>query len=150
MFENTTKTLRLARGLLTAMLLLAAPFAHASAQDEGGTPAPEGLSVSEMQLGTSLASGVVETPATTFSRNDGRLYAVIRVENPASEATSIRVSIEPVDGAARPGISLDIPARRRYRTVARFSAHQRAGRYRVVVRSSDGTELSSTELTITE
>ena len=150
MFNDTTKTLRHARGLLTLILLALAPLAHASAQDEGAAPAPTGLSVSETQLGTSLASGVVETPATTFSRSDGRLYAVIRVENPAAEATEIRVSLEPVDGAARPGFTLQIPARRRYRTVARFSTAQRAGRYKVVVRSSDGTELSSTELTISE
>src|SRR5690606_32049082 len=68
----------------------------------------------------------------------------------SSTETSIRVSIEPVDGPSRSGVSLDVPSRRRYRTVARMSAAQRPGRYRVVVRTEDGRELSSVELTVSE
>lgn len=131
---------------LTAIVALA-PLG-ALAQDEA--EAPDGLSVTELQIGTALERGVVSEPLTSISRSAGRIYAVVRVQNPAREATNIRVAIERVGGSAARGFSLDIPARRRYRTVARFPSTRPAGQYRVVVRTEDGRELSSTELTITE
>lgn len=132
------------RFLVASLLALSALASSAQAQDTAE------LSVSEVQLATALENGVAVSPATSFSRADGRIYAVIRLENPSSAATSVRVALEPVDGASRAGVSLDVPARRRYRTVARFSAGQRPGRYRCVVRTEDGRELASVELTVTE
>lgn len=138
--------IRTARRVLVASLLVASSLAAASAHAQDTAE----LSVSEVQLATALENGVAVSPVTTFARADGRIYAVIRVQNPSAAATSIRVSLEPVDGASRPGFSLDVPARRRYRTVARFSSAQRPGRYRCVVRTEDGRELASVELTVTE
>jgi len=141
---TTHRPLRLACALCALFAL--APLAHAQDDD---TP-PTGLQVTEVLLGTSLERGRVTNPQTEFSRTDQRIYAVIRLQNPSREATSIRVAIERVDGPHRGGFSLDVPARRRYRTVARFGAAHPAGRYRVVVRTEDGTQLQSVELTITE
>ena len=132
------------RHALTFAIVLAPPLG-AAAQET-----PTELSVSEVQLGSSLERGRVESPTTTFTHADGRIYAVVQVQNPARTETRVRVSLERVDGPARSGVLLDIPARPRYRTVARFVARQAPGRYRVVVRTEDGTELSSTELTISK
>lgn len=140
------KHLRTARRLLVGVLLLfgvALPDAHA--QEEAGE-----LTVTEVQLASTLERGRAVAPTTAFTHADGRIYAVVRLSNPSREATSIRVSIEPVGGSSRRGVSLEVPARRRYRTVARMSAAQRPGRYRVVVRAEDGRELSSVELTVSE
>lgn len=118
----------------------------AAAQEEASTE----LSVSEVQLGSALERGRVQTPTTSFTHADGRIYAVVQVQNPTRAETRVRVSLERVDGPARTGVLLDIPARPRYRTVARFVARQAPGRYRVVVRTEEGVEISSTELTIAE
>lgn len=140
----TATTLRSARRLLVAALLLFG-FASSAARAQEGE-----LSVAEIQLATTLESGRAVAPTTAFTHADVRIYAVVQLENPSREATSVRVSIEPVDGAARRGVSLEVPARARYRTVARMSAAQQPGRYRVVVRTEDGRELSSVELTVSE
>lgn len=135
--------LRIAR--LFAVMLVASSALAALAQAQDGE-----LSVSEVQLATQLENGHAVSPTTTFSHADGRIYAVVQVQNPSREETSIRVSIEPVDGPARSGYELDIPARPRYRTVARMSTNRAPGRYRCVVRTADGRELASVELTVTE
>jgi hypothetical protein len=130
------------RFVLAALVALLVPAA-ASAQDEG-------LVITEVQIGTRLESGLVAEPQTTISRHAGRIYAVVRLRNPSREATEIRVSFEHADGPERPGASLDIPARRRYRTVARFGSSHPPGRYRVVVRDAEGVELTSVEIEITQ
>lgn len=134
------------RTVLIACVLSIAPSAYAQ---EDQAPA-EGLAITEVVLGTSLENGLVTNPQTSFSRTAGRIFAVIRLTNPARTATRIRVAIERVDGTRQNGLSLDIPAQPRYRTVARFGASHPPGRYRVVVRTDSGTELQSVELTITE
>lgn len=131
---------------LFASILALTPLAQA--QDE--SPPSEGLDVFEVLLGTSLENGRVTSPETSFSRSGGRIFAMIRLRNPARQATTIRVAIERVDGPHRSGVSLDIPGTRRYRTVARFGSQRPPGRYRCVIRTEDGTELESVELTITE
>ncbi len=137
--------LRIARRLLmTALIASSAITAAAHAQEAGE------LSVSEVQLATQLENGQAVSPTTTFSHADGRIYAVVQVQNPSREATTIRVSLEPVDGPAHSGFSLDVPARPHYRTVARMSTNRAPGRYRCVVRTEDGRELASVEPTVTE
>ena len=131
--------------LVLGTLPLIAPVAAAQEEE-----APAGLSVREVQVGTSLEGGLVTDPQSSIARDAGRIFAVIRVTNPSREETTIRVAIERVDGPHRGGFSLDIPARRRYRTVARFGSAHPPGRYRIVIRTDDGTELESVELTITE
>ena len=98
----TANTLRSARRLLVAALLLFG-FASSAARAQEGE-----LSVAEIQLATTLESGRAVAPTTAFTHADGRIYAVVQLENPSREATSVRVSIEPVDGAARRGVSLDV------------------------------------------
>ncbi|MGE0784758.1 MAG: hypothetical protein AB7S26_03645 [Sandaracinaceae bacterium] len=133
-----------------AALSLALTLAPLSAAAQEGNAPSGGLSVTEVQLGTALEGGRIATPGTEFSRSAGRLFAVVRLTNPSGEATSIRVSFERVDGPAADGVSLDIPATRRYRTVARTGTGRPAGRYRCVVRDAAGAELASVEYTLTE
>lgn len=147
---RNTNMIRFAHRLLAGVLVVSAALIGASAEAQEGAPAPTDLTVTEVQLATAVENGQAVSPTTTFARSDGRIFAVIRLANPSSEATSIRVSIEPADGPARQGVSLEVRPQPRYRTVARMSAAQRPGRYRVVVRTEDGRELSSTEVTINE
>ncbi len=119
----------------------------AAAQDDEAPPT--GLRVREVQIGTSLERGLVTDPQTSIARDAGRIFAVIRLDNPSREETTIRVAIERVDGPRRGGFSLDVPPRRRYRTVARFGSSHPPGRYRIVIRTAEGVELESVELTIT-
>lgn len=134
---------RVARRLLVAALVVGGSVAGAEAHAQTAD-----LSVSELQLSNQLQEGVAVEPTTTFSRQGGNIYAVVRVQNPSRAATRIVVSLVPVDGEARGGTTLEVPARPRYRTVARFSAARTPGRYRCVVRTEDGRELSSVEITI--
>ncbi len=130
---------------LLAALALGAPVA--AAQD---APAPGGLTIREVQVGTALTDGLVASPTTTIPRTAGRIFAVIRLDNPSREATTIQVSLERTGGPASGGFTLDIPAQPRYRTVARFGSNHPAGEYRIVIRSADGAELQSVTITITE
>lgn len=133
--------------LLLASLITISAFeaSRAAAQEEGE------LTVTEIQLASSLENGRVVAPTTTFTQADGRIYAVVRVQNPSREETNIRVTFEPLDGGtARGGITLPIPAQNRYRTVARVTTSRPAGRYACVVRTEDGRELARVELTLAE
>ena len=130
-------------------LALAASFA--AAQEDSGDSAPDGLTVQEVVLSKALEDGPPVDPGTSFSAADGRVYATVRVENPGREATTISVKMRPADRAhGGHGIDLEIPARPRYRTVARFTTRRSPGSYVVVVSDAEGNELSSTTLTITE
>jgi hypothetical protein len=137
---------RFATKLLLASLTLVAAFeaARASAQEAAE------LTVTEIQLSSELENGQAVSPATSFARGAGNVYAVVRVQNPSGAETSVRVSFQRIDGEERVGISLPIPARPRYRTVARMSSRHPAGRYRVVVHAPDGREIGSAEFTVTE
>lgn len=131
--------------VLAASLAIGAPVA--AAQDDA--PA-EGLSIREVQIGTALENGLVASPTTSIPRGAGRIFAVIRLNNPSREATTIQVALERADGPASGGFSLDIPARPRYRTVARFGSDHPPGQYRIVIRTADGDTLQSVDITITE
>jgi hypothetical protein len=136
---------RAVRRLLVAALMLggAVTGAVAEAQDEE-------LTVTEVQLANQVEAGVAVSPTTTFARDSGRVFAVVRLENPSRTATRVVVSFEPVEGTSRSrGLTLDVPAQPRYRTVARFSPNRAPGRYRCVVRTESGRELASVEVTIT-
>lgn len=110
-----------------------------------------GFEVSEIVLSKSLDNGNPVDPTTSFAASDGRVYATIRVNNPERTETSIRVVFQKADAPSRAsgGVELEIPARPRYRTVARTGTARAPGRYRCVVFSSDGTELKSIEFDIT-
>lgn len=142
----TVHRARIATKLLLASIVSVAAFeaSRAAAQESE-------LSVTEIQLASSLEDGQVAAPTTSFTRADGRIYAVVRLSNPSREATNIRVTFEPLDGGtARGGITLPIPAQSRYRTVARVTTSRPAGRYACVVRTEDGRELGRVELTLAE
>lgn len=136
---------------ISTLLAALAAFAVASAAfaQEAGD-----LSVTEILVGSAVESGVVTSPQTSFARGSGAIYCMVRLQNPAGTEGNIRVNIEPANGepAARPasGQSLDYPAGRRYRTVARFSANRAAGRHRCVVRTEEGAVLSHLDFDITE
>lgn len=133
-----------------ATLGVALAASIAVAQDSGDD-APEDLAVQEVVLSKALEDGQPVEPGTRFSAADGRVYATVRVQNPSREATSITVKMRPAERAhGGHGIELEIPARPRYRTVARFTTRRAPGAYVVVVSDAEGNELSTTTLTITE
>ena len=104
--------------------------------------AQDRLSVREVQLGVELERGEVVDPTLRFSQGAGRMYAVVYVDNPSRAAARIRVSFEREESSPRPGVALEMPARPRYRTVARTGLRRAPGRYVCVVRTEDGRELA--------
>lgn len=147
--RHTLASLALATALGTAaaLLLAAAPeMAHAQEQ---------GIRVTELTTarGYAVATGAVD-PTTRFRRTDGRVFVVIRLENPSGAEQDITVSFERAEGTpvagARGGVTLHVPASRRYRTVARTSTSRPAGRWRAVVRDGQGNVLQSVEFDVTE
>jgi hypothetical protein len=113
------------------------------------------LRVTEMTTsrGYAAATGPVD-PVQSFRRTDGRVFVVIRLENPTGAEQDITVAFERAEGTpaagARGGVTLHVPASRRYRTVARTSTSRAAGRWRAVVRDSSGEVLQTVEFDITE
>ncbi|NOY89820.1 MAG: hypothetical protein GXP55_01330 [Deltaproteobacteria bacterium] len=123
----------------------------ASAQEAApAEPAAGGLSVTELVLSKGFADHAPVNPSTSFSRSDGRIYATIHLANPARTATTIRVAFEREGAGGHGGVSLDVPARARYRTLARTGTARAAGSYRCVVYDAEGHELSAAPFTITE
>lgn len=147
---TSTLSTRLSRKLAPALAVLATVlFAGlASAQESG-------LRVTEMVTarGYAAATGASD-PTTTFRRTDGRIFVVVRLENPSGAEQDITVAFERAEGTpavgARGGVTLHVPASRRYRTVARTSTSRPAGRWRAVVRDSGGNVLQSVEFEVTE
>lgn len=111
--------------------------------------AQEALSVASVSMGNALERGRPVEAKTSFARSEGRLYVVVQVQNPAAAETQVRVMIRQAGGAGHGGVNLDIPARRRYRTVARFTTQQAPGNYEAVVLNAEGEEISTTPFTIT-
>ncbi len=136
-------------GAIVALSLI--PLVGAYAQDEGGE-ASGGFEVYELVLSKGLDSGQPVDPGTSFSRTDGRIYATIRVRNPERTETTIRVAWERADATtpSTRGIELNIPGRRRYRTVARTGTGRSAGSYKCVVYSADNEVLASANYELTD
>jgi len=107
-----------------------------------------GLSIRSITLAKGWEDGAAVDAGTSFRSSD-RIFVIVRVSNPDAAETEVRVSVEQVDGSARQGITLQIPARRGYRTLARFTGRP-AGSYRAVVRNAAGEEIGSAEFTVTE
>ncbi|MBX7197334.1 MAG: DUF2914 domain-containing protein [Sandaracinaceae bacterium] len=133
----------------TALAALSLSFASvASAQDAE-------LRVTEMTTarGYEAARGAVDA-TTSFHRADGRVFVVIRIENPSGAEQDITVAFERAEGTpatgARGGVTLHVPASRRYRTVARTSTSRAPGRWRAVVRNAEGEVLQTVEFDIAE
>jgi hypothetical protein len=130
-----------------AAMVVSAPLATAHAQENSG------LQVTEIQFATALENGQAVSPSTSIARSAGRLYAVIRLTNGTGAATHIRVAFERADheaGGTTGGLQLDVPASRRYRTVARFGTRSPAGRYRVVVYTESGEVIGQAEVELTD
>ncbi|MFK7987495.1 MAG: hypothetical protein AB8I08_15855 [Sandaracinaceae bacterium] len=118
-----------------------------------GATAQDTLSVREIMLGSQLEAGVPTAQEDSFARNSGAVYCVVRLNNPGAQETAVRIAFERAEGepANRPaGHRLTVPARRRYRTLARSGTARAPGSYRCVVRDDEGTVLSSANYTITE
>lgn len=132
---------------LTLAVVLGA-FAPAMAQD---------ATVRVAEITTARAYSAAEGASdatTTFRRTDGRVFVVVRIENPTRAEQDIRVAFERAEGTAAPGarggVALHIPASPRYRTVARTSTNRAPGRWRAVVRNAEGAVIGQVEFEITE
>ncbi|MAC29733.1 MAG: hypothetical protein CMN29_31350 [Sandaracinus sp.] len=147
--EMKTTTCRSIAATLAALALGLATWPAAS--DAQDAEPSGGFEVYELVLSKALEDGRPVDPGTSFSRRDGRIYATIRVRNPERDATTIRVTWERAEGpASSGGIELDIPARPRYRTVARTGTGRAPGRYKCVVYDAEGRELASREFELIE
>ena len=136
-----TKPLRL---LALGSLLFGLTFGASSL----GT-AQEALSVASVAMGNALERGRPVEAKTSFGQSEGRLYVVVQLQNPSGAETTVRVMIRQAGGRGHGGVTLDVPARRRYRTVARFSTQQAPGSYEAVVLNAAGEVISTTAFTIT-
>ena len=138
--------------LMGAMVVLCSiPLVAAYAQDEGGSEAASTFEVYELVLSKGLENGQPVDPGTTFSRTDGRIYATIRINNPERVETTIRVAWERADSEPTSnGIELEVPGRRRYRTVARTGTGRSPGSYKCVVYGEDDQVLATAEYQLTE
>ncbi len=111
----------------------------------------KGPSINKIVLAKGIDEGQPIEPGKTFSRADGMMFAFIYVENPAREETVVHVSWELADGPHWRGFPLSIPAKFRYRTVARtWTAPREPGIYKCVVSDETGTVLDEAEFQITE
>lgn len=122
----------------------------ASAQD-APSAAPITASTVTCARGYNRQDGPVD-PSTSFARTDGRMFVVVQLENPTAAASNVTVTVERADqpvGTRRGGVVLEVPARRRYRTVARFTTNREPGRYRAIVLSASGEVVGQTEFEVT-
>lgn len=127
----------------------------AQADPAQADPAQAGaaLDVTQIQLGKELENGRPVAEMSSFSRADGRIYCVVHLTNTTGAESSVRVAFEraadgePIDRAG--GVELDVPARPRYRTVARTGTGA-PGSYRCVVRDAEGHVLRHAPFQITE
>jgi hypothetical protein len=142
---------RFATSFLAAFAALSLTIASLATAQDAATE----LRVTEIATarGYAAATGATD-PTTSFRRTDGRVFVIIRLENPTGAEQDVTVAFERADGTpaagARGGVTLHVPASRRYRTVARTSTNRAAGRWRAVVRNSAGEVLQSVEFDITE
>lgn len=112
----------------------------------------DGLRLTEITLARTIESGRAIDPTNTFRVSDGRVWVLVRVENESGAETEIRVSFERADrelgASSSAGVNLEVPNRRRHRTVARAGTRA-PGRYRVVVRTASGNVLGSATYDVT-
>ncbi|MEM6957635.1 MAG: hypothetical protein AAF411_01485 [Myxococcota bacterium] len=107
----------------------------------------EPLSVGRVELCSTYENRRCVEPRTAFGVSDARLYARVHLVNAVAAEDEVSVELQTNDGARRAAITLSVPARRRYRTLARFPMPP-SGSYRIVVRSAAGDVLSTTELSV--
>lgn len=152
-FRLRTRSLVLSAALALPVAAPSAVLLAPSAAVAQDAEAPE-LRVTEIVTSRGYEGGQAVDATTSFRRTDGRVYVVIRLENPTSTETDITVTFERGAGEAtsggRGGVTLHVPASRRYRTVARTSTSRPAGHYRAVVRNSEGEVIGQVEFDITE
>src|SRR5690606_9974727 len=80
----------------------------AAGQDAAGE-----LAITEIVLGARLEEGVPTPAATSFSRSDGAVYCMVRLQNPSRQAGTLRFAFERAEGepAERPaaGLAIEYP-----------------------------------------
>jgi hypothetical protein len=93
--------------------------------------------------GITLAKGVEKrapvAPGTRFAQGDfERLYAFMKVSNPAGEASEVTVGWTPEGGKERGTVTVAIGAEKRWRTWAFTKVVKEPGKWSVVVRDKEG------------
>ncbi|MCB9594005.1 MAG: hypothetical protein H6719_14825 [Sandaracinaceae bacterium] len=113
----------------------------------------EGLTVTELSLGSGVEERQIVDARSTFSRaSDERVYCLVRLDNPEREASGISMTWEATDaeGDAAPARLMNVPAQPRYVTFGFSGTRRRAGRYRCVIRTPSGELLGSAAFDLTE
>ncbi|HEX5661662.1 MAG TPA: hypothetical protein VFX59_30940 [Polyangiales bacterium] len=85
-----------------------------------------------------------------FSSDTAKIFAFVQLAN-EDEPFAVTVHFEPVDGpSALYGVKLDVPTAPRWRTWAWTKLVHTPGKYRAVLRTLEGEEISAREFTIDE
>jgi hypothetical protein len=115
--------------------------------------ASQALTITEVFMAAQAAANAPEERTTSFRRDSGFVFCIVRLENPSRGGNELIVTFEPAAGEPGPstrGIRLRIPPIQRYRTMARTGSLMAPGAYRCVVRDREGAVLSQTPFQITE
>lgn len=133
-----TSLLALALALSTTTVLAedapAAPKPAVAAAADAVASAP---SLNRFELATGVEAREPVGAASEFSAGT-RVYAFLDVQNPG-DATELVVTFEREGGARSPGVTLNVPSGKRYRTHAFYSHTRAAGTYKCIVSTRDGT-----------
>ena len=102
------------------------------------TPIP-GVSLDELTVATGIEKRTPVEPGTRFTQGDfERLYAFMKVSNPAGEASEVTVAWMPEGGKERGTVTVAIGAEKRWRTWAFTKTVRKPGKWNVVVRDKEG------------
>jgi hypothetical protein len=126
--------------LLALCLALSASTAFADAPTAPSAPAGEATSTALSLTRFELATGVEEREPVGVGAEFAagtKVYAFLDVNN-ASDATELVVTFEREGGSKSPGVTLNVPSGKRYRTYAFFSHTLKAGNYKCVITGKDG------------
>jgi len=84
-----------------------------------------------------------------FPQNAGKIFAFVQLANGNSAPYSFKVHFEGADDPPSPyGITLEVPTAPRFRTWAFTRIKREPGRYRAVLRTSDGQEIARRDFVV--
>jgi len=122
-------------------------------QDEAEQSFDRALSASEVKVERFVLARDVKgrepvNVSDTFDTDTGKIFAFVQLANNQTPF-AFRVHWEPVAGPRSPyGVTLSVPTAERFRTWSWTAIERKPGRYKAVLRTLEGEEIASRELTI--
>ena len=114
-----------------------APSAAPAVASPAASSAP---TLSRFELATGVEAREPVGTAESFSAGT-KVYAFLDVANPG-EATELVVTFEREGGVRSPGVTLNVPSGKRYRTHAYYSFTSKPGVYKCIITTKDGAVVS--------